>query len=121
MELTFKDLTKKDVVNVVDGKNLGRITDIKLSFPKGVLVGIIVPGRKTNIVTSLFCKSQIYIDRSLIVKIGGDAILVKIDNCAGHNDIDKRPKPPINPCEPRLPCENFNDKKDDCECDAFDL
>ena len=52
MELTFSDLSNKDVVNVVDGKNLGHVTDIKLSFPKGIMVGIIVPGKKTNFFTN---------------------------------------------------------------------
>ncbi len=119
MELTFKDLSKKDVVNVVDGKNLGRTTDIKLSFPKGVMVGIFVPGKKTNFITSLFCKSKIYIDRSFIIKIGGDAILVKLDGAGVPNEIEKPPK--RNNSSPCLPCGNPFENKGDCECDGFDL
>ena len=121
MELTFNDLTKKDVVNVVDGKNLGHVTDIKLSFPKGILVGIIVPGRKTNFLSNIFCKTQLYIERRYIVKIGGDAILVKVDGCI-HQDVEKPLRPKEKPCNPCLPCGDFDEKKDDdCECDAFDL
>lgn len=119
MELTFSDLSNKDVVNVVDGKNLGHVTDIKLSFPKGIMVGIIVPGKKTNFFTNIFCRTQIYIDRRNIVKIGGDAILVKLGSNS-HHDLDKPPKE--KPCDPCLPCGEFKGKKDDdCEFDAFDL
>ncbi len=97
MELSFNELKKRDVINLPDGRCLGRITDIRLSFPKGILTGIIVPGRKSKRVFSFFDRSEIYIDRSRIVKIGGDVILV---------DISTSPVPPphCQPNKPNKPC-----------------
>lgn len=81
MELSFNELKKRDVINVPDGRCLGRIVDLKLNFPNGVLSGIVVPGRKTRRIFAFFDRSEIYIDRSRIIKIGGDVILVDISTC----------------------------------------
>ena len=95
MELSYNELRKRDVINVPDGRCLGRITDLKLSFPSGVMVGIVVPGRKSRGIFRWFDKTEFYIDRSRIIKIGGDVILVDI-SC------ERKPpkpnhKPPCNP------------------------
>jgi YlmC/YmxH family sporulation protein len=95
MELSYKELSKRDVINVPDGRCLGRIIDIRLSFPDGLLVGIVVPGRKSRGIFCFFDKTELYIDRSRIIKIGGDVILVDI-SC------NPRPKPKPKPCPP--PC-----------------
>ena len=79
MELTYNELRKRDVINLVDGTCLGRISDLRISFPRGVMTGIYVPGQK-GLFSRIFDRRQIYIDRSKIVKIGGDVILVNI-NC----------------------------------------
>ncbi len=95
MELSYNELKKRDVINVPDGRCLGRITDLRLSFPSGALAGIIVPGRKARKIFSFFDRSEIYIDRSRIIKIGGDVILV---------DISTSPLP--QPCQPQKPNKN---------------
>ena len=46
MELSFKDLKKREVINLADGSSFGHITDLVLSFPKGNLVAIVVPGKR---------------------------------------------------------------------------
>lgn len=78
MELSFKELKKRDVINLADGKSLGKMTDLTLSFPMGTLVGITVNGKKTNCFTQIFQKSNLYIPQKNIVKIGGDVILVNL-------------------------------------------
>ena len=103
MELTYKDLTKKDVINVTDGRCLGRVTDIKLVFPEGRLIGIFVPGRRTCKLFRLFDKTEIYIEDRKIVKIGGDVILVDI-RCSEDYPPPKKPqkRPPCPPpCKPQ--------------------
>lgn len=92
MELTFNDLKKRDVINIADGKCLGRVVDLRFSFPKGSLVGIYVPGRKGCGLFRLFDKTVIYIDESRIVKIGGDVILVNLkctENCTDRINYPK--------------------------------
>lgn len=111
MELTYSELKKRDVINVTDGRCLGRIIDLRLSFPEGVLVGIIVPGRRVKGILRIFDKSELYIDESRIIRIGGDVILVDI-NCGevcspsiGANSHKKQNhQPPSPPCPPKTPC-----------------
>lgn len=109
MELTYNQLKKRDVINIVDGRCLGRIVDLKLRFPEGVLQGIFVPGRRKSFLSCVFDKSTIYIDESRIIKIGGDVILVnlssdryeekpKVENCK-----KPCPPPPCIPCPPSCP------------------
>ena len=110
MELTYNELKKRDVINVVDGTCLGRICDLRISFPKGIMTGIYVPGRK-GCFSKFFDRKQIYIDRSRIIKIGGDVILVNI-NCGdacSPNVIERIPQDkhcnPKNPCQTKPPCK----------------
>ena len=74
MEYNFNDLKKKSVINVEDGKDLGKITDFILTFPEGRIKSIIVPGKKN----ALFSGSELIIAFSCIERIGDDAILVKL-------------------------------------------
>ncbi len=78
MELSFKELKKRDVINVVDGRCFGRIVDLKLKFPEGLLTGIMVPGKKSCWILRFFDRPKIFIEESKIIKIGGDAILVSV-------------------------------------------
>ena len=121
MELTYNELAKKDVINVADGRCLGRIKDARFLFPQGVLIGIYLPARKNKGFFWFFDKSLLYIDVSKIVKIGGDVILVNIscgDNCAPNVKVGKAPPkksppsypppcppspPNCNPCPPPCP------------------
>lgn len=113
MDLSFKDLRKRDVINLSDGACLGRITNLVLSFPKGVLTGIVVPGRKGFRLFRIFDKNEIFIDEKKIVKIGSDVILVNLkcgDVCGDNTEVGTspqknrgRPQPPYSkPCPP--PC-----------------
>ena len=106
MELSFKELQKRDVINTSDGRCLGRITDMKLSFPGGVLTGITVPGRRVNFFLRLFDKSETFIPVSKITRIGGDVILVDLDcgEVCSPSVRGKKPKPPVPPPSPCDPC-----------------
>ncbi len=128
MELSYNELRKRDVINISDGRCLGRIIDIRLCFPEGVLVGIVVPGRRTRGILRLFDKSELYIDESRILKIGGDVILVnvncgevyssgvRVENVKNRKPQGKRPTngcsknacpPPCQPpCPPSCPPKN---------------
>ena len=107
MELTFNELKKRDVINVVDGGCLGRITDLRINFPSGELTGIYVPGRKLSKLAKIFNKSSVFIDESNIIKIGGDVILVDL-KCGNYcSDSSRlRPNPPPQPSKPphQKPC-----------------
>lgn len=106
MDLSFEQLKKRDVVNVADGRCFGKITDLTLQFPKGVLTGITVPSRKRNRFLRFFDKNVMFIPEKNILKIGGDVILVDLkcgDTCETSVNINK----PVPPPKPPSPCE-FN-------------
>ena len=94
MELSFLSLKQKDVISVNDGKNLGKVCDISVSFPECNWLGITVPGCKGFKLTN---KRELFIPVNWIVRVGDDAILVKPD--------DKKPPapPPNDKCPPPPP------------------
>lgn len=71
MEYNFSSLKKKTVINVSDGKKLGKISDLTLSFPLGKVTAYTVT--PTN---PLFCE-KINLLPCDIEKIGEDTILVR--------------------------------------------
>lgn len=74
MEITFNDLKSKDIINIYDGKKLGRASDISFDKSSGAVLGIVVPGEHR-----IFRKpDDIFIPISRIRKIGEDVILVKL-------------------------------------------
>ncbi len=75
-ELTFCELREKEVVNVSDGKRLGRITDIALTF-SGHVIGIVVPGDKTFF-KCVSGSESVFVPWGNICKIGDDVILINL-------------------------------------------
>ena len=75
METSYRELKCKYVVNIGDGKNLGKTCDIVFTFPEGRVIGIAVPG-KSGI--RLFRREDLFIPLRNIVKIGADVVLVDL-------------------------------------------
>ncbi len=76
MIIKYSELKKKDVVNVTNGKNLGKIIDLIIDSNCGKILKLIVTGKKNGL---FFCE-EMEISYNQITKIGDDAILVKICN-----------------------------------------
>ena len=74
MELSYTYLRTKEVVNVVDGRKLGRVSDVVFCYPENRVTGIVAPGGKSF----SFRKSEHFIEMKNIVKIGDDVVLVNI-------------------------------------------
>ncbi|MBQ9485881.1 MAG: YlmC/YmxH family sporulation protein [Clostridia bacterium] len=114
MILSYKELRKRDVVNMVDGRSFGKLTDLKLDFPCGNLKGIVVCDKKRGGLFNFWNKNEIYIDEKNIIKIGGDVILVnlKIVNefTPAAVEVGQRgkekcvPSAPVPPCPAPKPC-----------------
>ena len=65
----------REVVNLYDGKRLGRIIDISFEKESGKILGFIVPALKRT-----FRKGEnIFIPLDFIKKIGEDVILVRLE------------------------------------------
>ncbi len=74
MELSYSYLRTKEVVNVVDGRKLGRVSDIVFCYPENRVIGIVAPGGKGV----FFRRNEQFIDMKNIVRIGDDVVLVNI-------------------------------------------
>jgi len=75
-QYSFAELTRKSVINVADGKELGKAYDLIFSSC-GNVCGIVVPGKK-SIIKSITSADTIYIPWNRIMKIGADAVLVEL-------------------------------------------
>lgn len=77
--MTFNDLRQKDVINICDGRRLGRPLDIELS-DRACIEAIIVPS--PGGIMSVFRQDRggIAISWSCVRRIGDDVILVELDN-----------------------------------------
>ncbi len=82
MNYSFSELKKKTVINLSNGKKLGKISDITVSFPKCCLESFTVSpclcflsGEKTVLTP---CD---------IEKIGEDAVLVRFKNSKKDSDL----------------------------------
>ena len=77
METTFLELRCKEVVNVIDGRRLGHVTDVVFSLSSFCVQGIVVPGDKNG--WNVFKKgNELFIPFKQVLKIGEDMILVEI-------------------------------------------
>lgn len=78
--IKISDFQAKDVVNVMDGKNLGQICDLELNVSLGRIDAIVVPGKVNGKFLGLFTNGdEIVIPWRNIVKIGKDVILVRLE------------------------------------------
>ncbi len=78
IDYTYCELREREVINVTDGKKLGRICDVALDC-KGRIMGFILPGEK-KLFKAITSNENIYIPWECIVKIGSDVILVDLNN-----------------------------------------
>ncbi len=73
----LRELQKKEVINLADGKRLGFVYDAEFDAQNGVLENLIVPCR--NSVFRIFFKyEELVISFQQIKKIGDDIILVDL-------------------------------------------
>jgi len=94
MEISFSLLRSKEIVNLYDGKRLGRAVDITFDKETAKVLGIILPGEKR-----MFKKSDdLFIPVELIKKLGEDVILVKLS----PEEDERQTKAPIVHQEPNV-------------------
>lgn len=75
--LKSSDLKIKEVINLLDGRRLGGITDIEFDADSGQLTAIVVPGA-SKFLGLLGRSEDIVIPWAQIHKIGVDVILVEV-------------------------------------------
>ena len=93
MEVTYSALKQKDVINLADGKHMGKVCDLTFNFPSGGILGLTVTGCKGF----KFTRQELFVPIKCVQKIGEDAVLI---NFGGGQP---PPKPPQNNCPPDFP------------------
>jgi YlmC/YmxH family sporulation protein len=89
--MKISDFQTKDVINIVDGRKLGQISDIELDLRIGRIESIVVPsnGRFFGFFGG---GTDVVIPWRAIVKIGADVVLVKLDDPKLYRTGDERVK-----------------------------
>mgnify|MGYP001428730185 CR=1 FL=1 len=80
------ELRQREVINIIDRKRLGFVTDLDIDLEKGIIKSIIIPAN--NKIFSIFSKAGDYvIPWEQIKTIGSDVILVELPNYMNSNRV----------------------------------
>jgi YlmC/YmxH family sporulation protein len=75
--MKLSELSKKDIINIKDGKRIGKIVDVEFDINNGYMIKFII--ESTNVIKSIFSNSEeLTIKFSQIKKLGEDVILIDI-------------------------------------------
>lgn len=77
--MKLSNLTSKDVINDTDGNKLGRIQDVEIDTTTGKITSIKI-NTGFKFASFLNSKSGYNVPWNRIIKIGGDVIIVDIDD-----------------------------------------
>ena len=94
MEASFLELKAKQVINTVDGKCLGHITDIIFDVVCAKALGFVVPQPNQGFFGLFRGGKEIFIPFDCVCKIGVDVILVELYIDDNHNKRDNSGKNP---------------------------
>ena len=78
MEVSFLELKCKQVINTVDGKCLGHITDIIFDAVTSKALGFVVPNNQGGFLGFFRSNKDLFIPFDCVCKIGVDVILVEL-------------------------------------------
>jgi YlmC/YmxH family sporulation protein len=79
MLIKASDLRLRDVINTIDGRRLGTISDVEFDLENGRIKAIVVPG-SSRFLWFLRKEDDVVIPWNRIKKIGEDVILVEAVN-----------------------------------------
>jgi len=75
--MKLSELQKKDIINIKDGKKIGKIIDVEFDTNNGHMIHFVI--ERTNILKNLFANNtEISIKFAQIKKMGEDVILIDI-------------------------------------------
>lgn len=75
--MKLSELQKKDIINIKDGKKIGKIIDVYFDESSGYMIKFVI--EKTHFVRNIFSNTdEIVIKFSQIKKMGEDVILIDI-------------------------------------------
>ncbi|MHA0855858.1 YlmC/YmxH family sporulation protein [Paenibacillus sp. CMAA1364] len=83
--MKISDFQTKDVINIIDGKRLGQISDLELDLRQGRIDAIVVPSY-SKLMGLFGGRTELIIPWNQIVKIGSDVVLVKMEEVKSIRD-----------------------------------
>lgn len=78
MESSFLELKSKQVINTVDGKCLGHITDVVFDVVTACCLGFVVPQPNQGLFGLFRGAKEIFIPFDCVCKLGVDVVLVEL-------------------------------------------
>ena len=73
------ELRCKEVVNLLDGRRLGHISDLVFDMASARVLGFVLPGEKTG--WNLFKSAeQLFVPYGCVIRVGEDTILVELSS-----------------------------------------
>lgn len=76
--IKLSELQRKNIINIRDGKIVGKITDVEVDPTSGVLIKLII--EKAHLVRNIFSSDEdITIKFTQIKKLGEDVILIDLN------------------------------------------
>ncbi|MBB3109067.1 YlmC/YmxH family sporulation protein [Paenibacillus phyllosphaerae] len=78
--MKISDFQTKDVINIVDGRKLGQVSDLELDLRQGRIDAIVVPSYTKFFGLFGGNGTDMVIPWRNIVKIGTDVVLVRVDD-----------------------------------------
>ena len=97
METSFLELKSKQVINTVDGKCLGHITDVIFDVGSACTLGFVVPQPGEGFWGLFKSNKDLFIPYNCVCKIGVDVVLVELyvndrlyDNHKSKRGVDKK-------------------------------
>lgn len=88
--MKISDFQTKDVINIVDGKKLGQISDLELDLRQGRIDSIVVPNH-SRFFGFFGGGTDVIIPWRHIVKIGTDVVLVKLEDTRLYREEEGEP------------------------------
>ncbi|EXX91701.1 YlmC/YmxH family sporulation protein [Paenibacillus darwinianus] len=86
--MKISDFQTKDVINIVDGKRLGQVSDLELDLRQGRIDSIVVP-TDSRFFGLFGSGTEVVIPWRNIVKIGADVVLVRLDETKLYKQDDE--------------------------------
>ena len=74
--MRLSDLQNKNIVNVIDGRNIGNIIDVKINEEDGTIISLVIEPNRNFFSFGKNADTEVYWKN--ITKIGEDVILVNI-------------------------------------------
>lgn len=78
--IKISEFQSKDVINISNGKRLGRISDLELDLNQGRVKALVIPGSGRLFGFFSSGGGEMVIPWNQIVKIGVDVILVRVED-----------------------------------------